>query len=95
MMKDKFPIFRKQVYEYINKEIIPNNDNLEYCISHTLPEGFDKDVEYIFKVKSTFPDEHLNDLQADIEKKLLEYCRNEESVWRYYFSAIMSILSKY
>lgn len=95
MMKEKFPLFRKKVFDYINTEVIPNNDNLEYCISHTLPEDFDKDVEYIFKVKSTFSDENLRDLQAYIEKKLLEYCRNEESVWRYYFSSIMIILSKY
>ncbi len=94
MMKEKFPIFRKKVFDYINTEIIPNNDNLEHCISHTLPEDFDKDVEYIFKVKSTFPDEYLSNLHVYIEKKLLEYCKNEE-IWDYYFLSILIILSKY
>ena len=92
-MKKKFLLFRKKVFNYINTEIIPKEDNLEYCIMHNLPENISKDVEYIFKVKSTCPDEELSNLKVRIEKKLFEYCKNEIS--DFYISSILIILTKY
>lgn len=93
MMKKNFSVFRKKIFNYINTEIIPNDDNLEYCIMHKLPENIGKDVEYIFKIKSAVPDEKLINLQTNIENILLEYCKHE--IDEFYILSIIIILTKY
>ena len=97
MNTEKFPEYREKVFQYIQNEILPKYPEIELCSMHVLPSYIDKDVEYIFRIKSRFSlfrkQKSLNELDDEIYVLLSNYC--EDINIHYYILHILTIFKEY
>ena len=95
MNTDKFKYYRKKVYEYIQKEIIPKYSEIKYCTMEVYSEHLDWDVGFIFRQNESrfnFKSFKSTDiLEREIRYSLQRYC-DEIGANDYYFFILLTFV---